>query len=80
MASDPQVSDIDLALNPYVLEKFGESEVTAGMMKGAGLQEWMQKQQMYLLVSVIIAAATLILLVIKTGVFQSVGAVVPGLG
>ena len=78
MSSDPQVSDLDVAFNPYQLEKFSESKVTEGMMKGAGLADWLKQMKLILIVLVVIGAAHLLLFVIKTGMLQSVAGVVPG--
>ncbi|GAG81208.1 unnamed protein product [marine sediment metagenome] len=79
-ARDDKVSDIDLALNPAVMSNFAKSKVVEGMMKGAGMQEWMQKMQLFIIAILAVTGATLLIIVIKSGMLQSVSGAIPGLG
>lgn len=78
-ASDPRVSDIDAALNPYSLQKYGVSTVVEGMMKGASFDEWMKKQSMWTVAIFGLLTAFFLTFLIKTGVFQQVSGYIPGL-
>jgi len=77
--SDPRFSDLDIAFNPYALEKFTESKVVEGMMKGAGLQEWMQRMFILQITLLIILIVFFLIYAQKSGMFSQIGGAV-GIG
>jgi len=66
----------EYAINPDTLERFIYSKVAEGTMAGQGLQDWFKKAMGCLVVSTCAVVTHMVIYMVKSGMFNEIGATV----
>ena len=59
--------ELETAINPKSLQKFMESTVIQKLLAGAEMEDSMQKMKMYMIITIVITAVTLLLMINASG-------------
>lgn len=71
-------TEIELATNPSVLERFQQAKIAEGVMKGQQIDEYLKAQKLWIIVTAVVVVIHFMLFVYGSGMLSNIK--IPGIG